>query len=145
MSLSWLLLVYKIPPEPSANRVYVWRRLKTLGALLLHDAVWVLPAADSTREQFQWLAAEIMERGGEALVWEAGPPLMGQNDALMQRFTDQVDHGYREILNALGSETADLVALSQRYQQITRQDYFGSPLGQQVRQALIQARGEDTT
>ena len=39
----WLLLIYKVPPNPTANRVYVWRKLKQLGALLLHDAVWVLP------------------------------------------------------------------------------------------------------
>ncbi|HEV2458330.1 MAG TPA: Chromate resistance protein ChrB, partial [Ktedonobacterales bacterium] len=67
----WVLLVYKVPPEPSARRVYVWRKLKRLGAILLHDAVWVLPATPATREQFQWLATEIEELAGSALVWEA--------------------------------------------------------------------------
>lgn len=63
----WLLLVYKVPNEPSARRVYVWRKLKRLAALLLHDTVWILPATAYTREQFQWLAAEILEmEGGEA-------------------------------------------------------------------------------
>ena len=28
----WLLLVHKIPREPTAGRVYVWRKLKQLGA-----------------------------------------------------------------------------------------------------------------
>jgi hypothetical protein len=36
---NWILLVYKIPNEPSAGRVFVWRKLKKLGAILLHDAV----------------------------------------------------------------------------------------------------------
>ncbi len=58
---SWMLLVYKIPREPTASRAIVWRKLKRLGALLLHDAVWVLPATPWTREQFQWLAVEIGE------------------------------------------------------------------------------------
>ena len=40
---SWVLLDYKIPREPTASRAMVWRKLKRLGALLLHDAVWVLP------------------------------------------------------------------------------------------------------
>src|SRR5215470_17625520 len=62
---SWVLLVYKVPREPTAGRAMVWRKLKRLGALLLHDAVWVLPATPWTREQFQWLAVEIGELGGE--------------------------------------------------------------------------------
>jgi len=40
---TWVLLTYKIPREPTASRAYVWRKLKRLGALLMHDAVWVLP------------------------------------------------------------------------------------------------------
>jgi len=59
--MDWLLLVYKIPREPTAGRVYVWRKLKQLGAIAVQDAVWVLPAAPRTREQFQWLAAEIAD------------------------------------------------------------------------------------
>ena len=67
----WLLFVYKVPSEPTARRVYVWRKLKRLGAVLLHDAVWLLPITGYTREQLQWLAAEINEMGGEALLWES--------------------------------------------------------------------------
>jgi hypothetical protein len=47
-------------------RVYIWRKLKRLGAVLFQDAVRVLPNAARTLEQFQWLAAEIVEMGGEA-------------------------------------------------------------------------------
>ena len=35
--------------------------------MLLPDAVWVLPNAPRTRDPFQWIAAEIIEMGGEAL------------------------------------------------------------------------------
>ena len=56
---AWVLLHYKIPREPTAPRVSAWRKLKRLGAILLQDAVWVLPATPHTREDFQWLAAEI--------------------------------------------------------------------------------------
>lgn len=68
---SWVLLDYKIPREPTASRAMVWRKLKRLGALLVHDALWVLPATPWTREQFQWLAVEIGELGGEAHLWES--------------------------------------------------------------------------
>jgi len=137
--MTWLLLIYKVPPEPSARRVYVWRKLKRLGAILLHDAVWVLPATEHTREQFQWLAAEIDEMEGETMVWQA--QLIGSEDALARQFTAQVDEIYQEVLTALAQDAADLDLLSRRYQQATAQDYFHSPLGTQVREALIAARG----
>ena len=137
----WVLLVYKIPREPTASRAQVWRKLKRLGALLLHDAVWVLPATPWTREQFQWLAVEIGELEGEAYLWESHLLLSGQADALVQQFQARVDAAYQEILHELGQEDADLVALSRTYQQVRAQDYFHSEVGIQVRERLMRARG----
>ena len=137
----WVLLVYKIPREPTASRAQVWRKLKRLGALLLHDAVWVLPATSWTREQFQWLAVEIGELGGEAHLWESHLLLNGQVDTLIQQFQARVGAAYQEILEELEQEDADLVALSRTYQQVRAQDYFHSALGTHVRERLMSARG----
>ncbi|MFC4768607.1 Chromate resistance protein ChrB [Effusibacillus consociatus] len=138
---SWLSLCYKIPPEPSAKRVYVWRKLKRLGAILIQDAVWVLPVTPRTLEQFQWLAAEIAELGGEAFLMESRFVLPGQEEALVKQFVQQVDVAYAEILSDLEREMADLSALSKRYQQIRGQDYFQSDFGKKVREALLSAQG----
>jgi len=138
---AWVLLVYKIPREPTSSRALVWRKLKRLGALLLHDAVWVLPATPWTREQFQWLAVEIGELGGEAYLWESHLLLNGQAEALAEQFQARVDAAYQEILSELEQEEADLVALSRKYQQVRAQDYFYSELGTHVRERLMRARG----
>ena len=140
MAREWLLLLYSIPREPTAPRVAVWRKLKRLGAILLHDAVWVLPATAATGEHFRWLAAEVVEVGGEAVVWEARLAL-GQDEDLIERFAARVEGPYRELLAELEAEGADLGALSRRYQQVVAHDYFGSELGQRVRDALASARG----
>jgi hypothetical protein len=140
-SRSWLLLLYKVPPEPTANRVSVWRKLKRLGAILLHDAVWVLPPSPRTIEELRWLAAEIRERGGDAMLWQASLGLDGNDDEVMRLFLAQVDTVYTEMLGALEQADADLPALSKQYQQIRRQDYFHSPLGERVRAALLAAGG----
>jgi hypothetical protein len=137
----WVLLVFKIPREPTASRAQVWRKLKRLGALLLHDAVWVLPATPSTREQFQWLAMEIGELEGEAYLWESHLLMSGQADALVQQFQARVDSVYQEILHELELGDADLVALSRTYQQVRAQDYFHSEVGIHVRERLMRARG----
>ena len=139
--IPWVLLVYKIPREPTSSRAQVWRKLKRLGALLLHDAVWVLPATPWTREQFQWLAVEIGELDGEAHLWESHLLLNGQAEALVQQFQARVDATYQKILEELAEEDADLVALSRTYQQVRAQDYFHSTLGTHVRERLMSARG----
>ncbi len=140
---NWLLLVYKVPNEPSARRVFVWRKLKGLGALLLHDSVWVLPATSRTREKLQWLATEIQDMKGEVMLWEAQQVFTGQDLELEQHFTEQVDAVYRDILAQLAAPEPDLAALSKQYQQTKAKDYFQSPLGEQVREALLKQRGSD--
>ncbi|TMD53949.1 MAG: ChrB protein [Chloroflexi bacterium] len=138
---TWVLLTYKIPREPTASRAYVWRKLKRLGALLMHDAVWVLPATPWTREQLQWLVVEIGELGGEAQLWESRLLLNGQADTLVNQFEARVNTAYQEILDDLEQDNADLVTLSRKYQQVRTQDYFQSELGQLVRARLMNARG----
>jgi len=138
----WLLLHYKLPPEPSALRVSVWRKLKRLGAILFQDTVWVLPCTPRTLEQFQWLAAEIMEMGGETALWESKLALVGKEDSLIAQFREQVDEGYRALLAQIELTDADLDMLSRQYQQVLLKDYFHSELGQRVRQALLARRGE---
>ena len=139
--MNWLLLVYKIPREPTARRVYVWRKLKRLGALALQDAVWLLPATPWTREQLQWLAAEINELEGTATFWEAALLPPGQEADLVRQFQAEVDQVFQAILADLEQPDADLAALARRYQQAQAQDYFHSALGQQARAALLAAQG----
>ncbi|HEV2473868.1 MAG TPA: Chromate resistance protein ChrB, partial [Chthonomonadales bacterium] len=104
--IPWVLLVYKIPREPTSSRATIWRKLKRLGALLLHDAVWVLPATPWTREQFQWLAVEIGELEGEAYLWESHLLLNGQAEVLMQQFQARVNSAYQDILSELEQDEA---------------------------------------
>ena len=140
----WLLFSYKVPTEPSARRVYVWRKLKGLGAILLHDTVWVLPHTPQSLENLQWLATDVCDmEGGSAMLWEAEQVFTGQTDKLEDQFVAQVDAQYREMLAALDQPEPDLPALAKRFQQVQRQDYFRSPLGEQVRVRLIEERGPD--
>lgn len=139
---TWLLLAYKVPREPTAKRVYVWRKLKKLGAVSLQDALWVLPMTPPTLEHFRWLAAEIVEMGGEASLWESKHLLDGQDGRLAAQFEQQVKPMYVAILKALRGRKPDLAALSRQYQQAAAQDYLRCGLGEKVRAALIAAKQE---
>lgn len=48
-----------------------WRRLQQLGAIPIKQAVYVLPATPDTREDFEWLKAEVKASGGDASVFAA--------------------------------------------------------------------------
>jgi len=139
---TWLLLHYKLPNKPSALRVYVWRKLKRIGAILLHEAVWVLPDLPRTAEQVQWLTAEIQEMGGEAYSWRASTILGQDDESITQQFHEQVDTVYSDLLKKLGKPKADLQELSRQYQQTAAQDFFHSKLGLMVREKLMSKRGE---
>jgi hypothetical protein len=76
---SWLIFLYKVPHEPSTNRVYVWRRLKRMRAIMLQDAAWVLPMMSTNLEQLQKLASEVGNLGGVSLLWVA-QLAVGEND-----------------------------------------------------------------
>jgi hypothetical protein len=70
--IRWLLLIHQIPPKPDYFRVKIWRRLQRVGAAAIKNSVYVLPKRDQTLEDFQWIAREIAEGGGEASICEAG-------------------------------------------------------------------------
>jgi len=93
----WILLTSRLPREPSRLRLGVWRRLRRLGAVLIHDAVWALPADAKTREACEWLAEEIEEHGGTAWVWESSGLSTAQDRALIALFRREADARYAEI------------------------------------------------
>ena len=138
----WLLLHYKLPSKPSALRVYIWRKLKRMGAILLHEAVWVLPDTPRTAEQYQWLTAEIQEMGGQAYYWKSNTVSAEQHESITQQFNEQVDGVYSDLLKKIDKSKADLQEISQQYQQAASQDFFHSKLGIRVREKLTSKRGE---
>jgi hypothetical protein len=79
----WLLLMHQLPPKPAGLRVKVWRRLQQQGAVAIKNSVYALPLSESAREDFQWLAREIAESGGEATVC-AAELVGGLNDGQVQ-------------------------------------------------------------
>ncbi len=141
---SWLILTYTLPTEPSALRVGIWRKLKRTGALLHQDGLWILPSNARTREQFQWLAAEIMELGGQVSFWEASLVMGMDEDTLIRQFQEQMESGYQALIEQIESGSPDLETIARQYQQLSSKDFFHSGTGKRLRQKLLQARGDQT-
>ncbi|MEW6545703.1 MAG: Chromate resistance protein ChrB [Bacillota bacterium] len=94
----WLLLVYKIPPEPSRYRVAVWRRLKGAGAVYLQNSVCVLPDSEANRDLFGAVAREIEAAGGESLMFLAEASDPAEQERVVARFNSERDAEYGEFL-----------------------------------------------
>lgn len=62
----WLLLVYRVPREPTRLRATVWRRLKALGAVYLQNSAAALPGSAGHERALRTLRKEIAEMGGTA-------------------------------------------------------------------------------
>jgi hypothetical protein len=166
MSITWLLCSYRLPREPTRLRLAVWRRLKRVGAVMLHDGLWVLPTDAKTREDFEWLAEEIEERGGSVMLWEARSLPRGQDSAVALRFRAEAQERYAGIAHAatkLGvkgkrrgaagrsAEKAlqQLRGLERTLRLERRRDYFRAPGRQRaeetIRAAITEIRSRPAT
>lgn len=104
----WLLLTYKVPPEPPRRRVALWRKLKGLGAVYLQNGVCLLPRTDEHRRALKIVENEIAEMGGESVLLESAPLDKTQTDKVITRFKADRDEEYRELLGRCGDFEAEI-------------------------------------
>jgi hypothetical protein len=94
-----LLLIYKVPPEPPKNRIGVWRRLKSLGAVYLQGGVCFLPNTDDHVRGLKMVQNEISEAKGEAVILETAGLDKDQEEKVLVRFKADRDEQYVEFID----------------------------------------------
>src|SRR5206468_12518336 len=97
--ISWVLLAYRLPREPSTPRSALWRKLRRLGAAQVLDGLATLPLDARNREQLEWLADEIAEAGGEATIWVGELGSAEQERELATRMAETVAGDYRSLID----------------------------------------------
>jgi hypothetical protein len=93
----WLMLIYRVPSEPSRLRTAVWRRLKALGAVYVANSVAVLPESPEAGRALRGLRAEVEEMGGAAHLVRA-EPLTGQA-GFTALYNEARDEEYAEVIH----------------------------------------------
>lgn len=130
-----MFLAYRLPREPSTPRISLWRKLRRLGAVQLLDGLVVLPAGSRNREQFEWLADEVLEAAGEASVWVAQATSVAQEQDLIERMAGAVAEEYRTLAEAAraaageepGTRRRTVARLRRELRRIRQRDYFPPP------------------
>ncbi|MEO5759822.1 MAG: Chromate resistance protein ChrB [Mesorhizobium sp.] len=150
---TWLLLTYKVPPEPPGKRVALWRRLKGMGAVYLQNGVCVLPKTDDHVRRLKMLENDIREMNGEAVILETVALDRLQEEKVVLRFREDRDEQYREFIGRcagfeaeiakefsinkftyaeLEEEDTDLKKLQGWLEKIRKLDFYGAPLAEEA-------------
>jgi hypothetical protein len=145
----WLLLIHQIPPRPSSVRVKVWRRLQRLGAVAVKNSVYVLPATEEAREDFEWVLREITGGGGDAVLCEAvlAGGLTDQEVEDLFRDARRADYArlaeeaqaFAASLQAANPDSPavpELEGLKRRLRETVAIDFFGAPGRREAEAAL---------
>lgn len=144
----WLILLVRIPAEPSRHRVAVWRELRKAGALSLGQGVWAIPELPVFEAALRRTAELVGRAEGEVTMLEAagkdaadGERLRGLYDEARRadwteflrdcgKFEDEIAKEIRIekfTLAELEEEEQSLERLRRWHRDLTGRDVFGTP------------------
>jgi len=156
-STSWLLLLFSLPTNRNTERVAVWRRLKKMGAVQIKTSTYLLPDEPAQYEQFQWLAQQIRDYGGDSTLVRAQEIEGLTKEKVIAMFNDARSKDYAELRKSLqgfigrrkkmDAETAaaELERLMRQFREIREVDFFDSARGHDVAMLLRRAEGRSRT
>jgi hypothetical protein len=141
----WLLLIYRVPSEPTRLRSTVWRRLKSLGAIYLQNSAAALPANVAAERALRKLRSEIVDMSGTAALLSC-TVLAGEQEVRAafqaarndeyeeivdkcQDFLGQLKKEYAEnhfTYAELEENEVDLVKLKNWLERVRQRDVFGA-------------------
>lgn len=146
-----------MPAQSSTQRVYVWRKLKSIGVLYWQNAVCLLPKRPGLRVKFEELKNDIEEREGNATLTTIQLPDPKEHADIVSRFRRQADEEYQEFLGQcrdlhaelekerkdshftfaeLEENEVELDKLRSWLPKIRERDYFKAPLAAKADTAL---------
>jgi hypothetical protein len=150
---SWLLLLYSLPTRQKTERVAVWRRFKKIGAIQIKTSTYLLPDEPAQYEQFQWLAQQIRDYGGDSTLVRV-QEIEGLNkEKVVAMFNDVRAKEYGELRKALQSfiarrkkmdaeaAAAELERFTRQFREVRAVDFFDSARGHDVAMLLRRAEG----
>src|ERR1700722_12460427 len=141
----WLLLIYRVPPEPTRLRSTVWRGIKSLGAIYLQNSVAALPVSTANERALRKLRREITDMSGTAMLMSCSV-LAGESevrgsfqtarndeyDEIVDKCEDFLRQGQKEYdenhftYAELEENEVDLVKLRNWFAKIIDRDVFGA-------------------
>src|SRR5947207_9583462 len=141
---AWLLLLFSLPTNRNTERVAVWRRLKKMGAVQIKTSTYLLPDETAQYEQFQWLAQQIRDYGGDSTLVRAQEIEGLPAEKVIAIFNDASAKDYAELRKSLQGfigrrmkidaeiTGAELERLARHFGEIREVEFFDSPRGHDI-------------
>ena len=151
--LTWLLLLFSLPTKRKTERVAVWRRLKKMGAVQMKTSTYLLPDEPAQYEQFQWLAQQIRDYGGDSTLVRAQEIEGLTRDEVVSLFNTAREAEYSDLKKALQnfisrrrkrdaeSAAGELERLTRQFRELRQIDFFDSARGHEVAMLLRRVEG----
>jgi hypothetical protein len=145
---SWLLLLHQLPAKPAYARVKLWRRLQSLGAVAVKNAVYALPASSQAQEDFEWALKEIAAADGEGMIVDARLIDGLSDDAVRGLFNSAREADYRALAKEIramekDAAPAQVARLRAEAARIAAIDFFGANGREDVEARLAALAGPD--
>jgi hypothetical protein len=150
---SWLLLLFSLPTNRNTERVAVWRRLRKMGAVQIKTSTYLLPDEAAQYEQFQWLAKQIRDYGGDSTLVRAQEIEGLARERVISMFNEARAKTYVELRKSLQNfitrrrkmdaeeAASELERLTRQFREVRAVDFFDSPRGHDVAMLLRRAEG----
>lgn len=125
----WLVLTWRLPSASSTGRVATWRSLQRLGAVTLTPGAVILPYSEHLLEQLEWIAEDIVQRGGDAFVLPVTELPEADEEQIRRRMREERQEEYRRIRDAADRpprSDRELAALRRGLARIVERDHFAS-------------------
>jgi hypothetical protein len=151
--LTWLLLLFGLPTKRKTERVAVWRRLKKMGAVQMKTSTYLLPDEPAQHEQFQWLAQQIRDYGGDSTLVRAQEIEGLTRDEVVSLFNTAREAEYSNLKKAVQnfisrrrkrdaeSAAGELERLTRQFRELRQIDFFDSARGHEVAMLLRRVEG----
>jgi hypothetical protein len=106
--MEWIVLLFRVPAQPSRHRVAVWRELRRTGAVSLGQSAWLAPAAPAFAAGITRAVQLVQAGGGEAVVLDASGRQPGDSKRLAAVYTAAREAEWVEFLAECGKYLAEI-------------------------------------
>ena len=108
--IGWVVLIVRLPSEPSRHRVAVWRELRRVGAIQLGQGSWALPAVPAYADIVANVVELVGRHEGEVLTLNS----VAGDDVTADRIRGLYDDARRAEWTEFESECGKCLAELQR-------------------------------
>jgi len=106
--MEWIVLLFRVPAEPSRHRVAVWRELRRTGAVSIGQSAWLVPSAPAFADGIARAVRLVEAAGGEAVVLDAGGRQPADAERLAAVYTAAREAEWTEFLAECGKYLAEV-------------------------------------